>query len=173
MIARTLTQIGGYLKVDNVAILLATEQIKKVKAKYFRGVNFKDMNLLREIFTEDVHVDVMGGTTDPVTGINAVPEATAHVQDGLSAVIESYAAGTAKIKSVHHGFMPEIDIIDEHNAKGIWPMFDTLRFHTVLMVELTGFGHYHETYKCVDGKWKIHTLRLTRLRVDCKLASKS
>ena len=162
----------GVLTVDNVAILLAIEQIKNLKAKYFRGVDFKDMNLLRQVFAEDVRVDVVGATTDPLTGINAVPEATGQVLNGLDAVINSYAAGTAMMQSVHHGFMPEIDIIDERNAKAIWPMFDTLRFPAGPIAELNGFGHYHETYRCVEGKWKIHTLRLTRLRVDFKLGPK-
>jgi hypothetical protein len=31
---------------------------------------------------------------------------------------------------------------------------------------LHGWGHYHETFEKIDGKWLIKTLRLTRLRVD-------
>jgi hypothetical protein len=29
-----------------------------------------------------------------------------------------------------------------------------------------GYGHYHETYEKVDGRWRIKTITLTRLRVD-------
>ena len=29
-----------------------------------------------------------------------------------------------------------------------------------------GFGRYRETYREVDGQWRIATLDLTRLRVD-------
>ena len=31
---------------------------------------------------------------------------------------------------------------------------------------MRGFGHYRETYRKVDGQWRIATLDLTRLRVD-------
>jgi hypothetical protein len=31
---------------------------------------------------------------------------------------------------------------------------------------LHGWGHYHETYRQVEGEWLIATLRLTRLRRD-------
>lgn len=32
--------------------------------------------------------------------------------------------------------------------------------------EMRGYGHYHETYRRIDGEWRIATLRLTRLAVD-------
>ena len=31
---------------------------------------------------------------------------------------------------------------------------------------LTGYGHYHETYRIEDGAWRIATLTLTRLKLD-------
>ena len=37
-------------------------------------------------------------------------------------------------------------------------------------VTLYGYGHYHETYEKVDGRWYIKTLKLTRIRVDAELA---
>jgi hypothetical protein len=30
---------------------------------------------------------------------------------------------------------------------------------------LHAFGHYRETYRKIDGKWKITSLHVTRLRV--------
>ena len=36
--------------------------------------------------------------------------------------------------------------------------------------ELHGFGHYHETYEKADGRWRIKTMTLTRLRMDFKEA---
>jgi hypothetical protein len=29
-----------------------------------------------------------------------------------------------------------------------------------------GYGHYHETYEKVDGRWRIKSSKLTRLRED-------
>lgn len=33
-------------------------------------------------------------------------------------------------------------------------------------VNLRGYGHYHETYRKVDGRWLIAESTLTRLRED-------
>jgi hypothetical protein len=33
-------------------------------------------------------------------------------------------------------------------------------------VNLVGYGHYHETYECIDGRWLIKSSKLTRLRED-------
>jgi hypothetical protein len=43
-------------------------------------------------------------------------------------------------------------------------MEDMLRFADGS--ELHAYGHYHETYEKVDGRWRIKTLTLTRLRQD-------
>ncbi|MEV5503300.1 nuclear transport factor 2 family protein [Nonomuraea fuscirosea] len=31
---------------------------------------------------------------------------------------------------------------------------------------MRGYGHYHERYRRVDGRWRIQTMTLTRLRID-------
>ena len=31
---------------------------------------------------------------------------------------------------------------------------------------MIGYGHYHETYEKIGGKWLIKTIRLTRLRIE-------
>src|SRR5882757_1542358 len=67
--------------------------------------------------------------------------------------------------SVHHAHMPEIEITSPTTAKAIWAMQDFLKFQGDL--ELVGSGHYHEGYeKQADGKWRLKTYKLTRLRVD-------
>ena len=63
--------------------------------------------------------------------------------------------------------MPEIEITSPTTAKGIWAMEDVLRWpEGAPMKTLQGYGHYHETYERVDGRWLIKSLRLSRLRVD-------
>ncbi len=31
---------------------------------------------------------------------------------------------------------------------------------------LHGFGHYHETYVRLDGRWRIRTIRPSRLHIE-------
>ena len=56
-------------------------------------------------------------------------------------------------------------------ARGIWAMEDLI-FHDTSaepgapFALMHGYGHYHETYRKVEGHWRIATLDQTRLRVD-------
>lgn len=70
---------------------------------------------------------------------------------------------------MHHGHCPEIEITSDRTATGIWAMEDMLRWGPESNTPgqaLHGFGHYHETYSKVNGRWIIQTMKLTRLRVD-------
>lgn len=148
--------------------LLAIEEIKKLKARYFRAVDTKDIELFRSVFVEDVICDFRGSATDPATGINYAPEATAEAHTSVKTVLDGAEAFFSTVISVHHGHMPEIEIIGTDTAKGIWAMVDLLQFTTPGSPAkgMDGYGHYHETYVKLGGEWKIKTLKLTRLRLD-------
>jgi len=152
--------------MDDIAVLRAIEQIKVLKARYFRGIDLKDWDLIRSVFADDVECDFRGAATDPATGFNPVPEATGSIILGIEDTVAAFEASGAHFRSVHHGHMPEIEILSDTTARAIWAMFDTLRFAAGPIAEITAYGHYHETYEKIGGDWKIKTIRLTRLRVD-------
>jgi hypothetical protein len=154
--------------MDGITKLLAVEEIRQLKSKYFRGIDQKDRNLLLEIFADDVSLDYRGATTDPRTGVNALPITTASVLRGRESCVQAIMeVVTGGLVSVHHGGVGEITIVSEDKAEAIWPMFDLLRFPPVGPVgEMVGYGYYFESYERVGGNWKLKTLRLTRLRVD-------
>jgi len=153
--------------MDELDRLTAIEAIRKVKARYFRGLDEQDEALLREVFADDVELDYRGSTTDPVTGINAAAEATSTVLRGGEHCARLVVETMQGIVSVHHASEPEIEIADETHASGIWPMVDRLRFPAgAPFREMVGYGHYRETYIKERGIWRIRTLRLTRLRID-------
>ena len=63
--------------------------------------------------------------------------------------------------------MPEIELTSTITARGVWAMEDLIWWpEGSRRKTLHGFGHYHETYEKIDGRWLIKTLRLTRLRMD-------
>ena len=151
--------------MDDLARLIAIEEIKTIKGKYFRAVDFKDEGGLRDVFADDVDLNYEGACTDPITGINYVPDGSGA--KGAANGAEMIVTVMKDMVSVHHASVPEIEITSETTAKGIWPMVDRLVFTgDAPLKELIGYGHYYETYEKVDGAWKIKTLRLTRLRVD-------
>jgi hypothetical protein len=161
--------------VDNTAKLLAIEEIKKLKAAYFRTMDTKAWDEYRSLFVEDALIDTTEAFTPldahgqpiepdlPVTkpdssllmrGLDTFMAAQHHFLDGMS--------------TVHHGHTPEIEVISEHEATGIWAMEDKLRWPAGKgrMREMHGYGHYREKYVKVDGRWKIAELKLTRIRID-------
>ena len=137
--------------MDDIERLVAIQEIKQVKAKYFWGLDHKDWEFWRrEVWAPDARLIVPEANRDEV---------------GIDAVIAYVSNSTADQVSVHHGHMPDIEITSDTTATGIWAMEDKLIWRDGS--RLHGFGHYHETYrKEADGEWRIATLDLTRLRLD-------
>jgi hypothetical protein len=152
--------------VTEVEKLAAIEAIKQVKARYFRFGDTKDLVAMRELFAPDCTVDLSGSTTDPATGQDLFPAVGSQVLRGVDAVMEAYGAGP-DLRTVHHGYIPEIEITSDATATAVFPMTDRLFFPEAAPVAgMIGYGHYHETYEKIGGKWLIKTIRLTRLRVE-------
>ena len=156
--------------MNNIEALYEIEQIKKLRARYFRGADTKNWPLLESVFAPDIVFDIRGVTTDPRTGINVVPSVSEDVLVGSKNVVEAIRQGIDGVATVHHGHMPEIEITGATTAKGIWSMEDVLKWPAGSPIEsMHGFGHYDETYEKIDGEWKIKTLKITRLMLDIVL----
>jgi hypothetical protein len=125
------------------------EEIKKLKARYFRFLDTKDWRGYRQLFTNDVVVDL----TDPGN----------QLWDGIDTYME-YVLSLTIARSVHHGHMPEIELTSATTATGIWSMEDRVRWMDGY--DTHGFGHYFETYEKVDDRWRIKTMKLAYLRID-------
>ena len=162
---------GAFLSLNGVGIVTRQEPcnhieaIRTLKARYFRGMDTKDEALFRSVFAPDIRLDARGSTTDPTTGFNPFDGVTGGVIEGVDNLVSQVFANLPDM-SVHQGYMPEIEIVDEDQATGIWAMSDLLRWRAGPLVEMRGNGHYHETYRRIDGVWKIGTSRLTRLYLD-------
>jgi len=128
----------------------ALEAIKQLKARYFRTMDTKDWDGMREVFADDVVMDTTSSGGGVVRGAD---EFMAFLSKTLQDVV-----------TVHHGHMPEIELTSPTTATGVWAMEDLLKWPNG--AELRGYGHYHETYTSIDGAWRIQSSRLTRLRMD-------
>ena len=135
------------MKYDT-ADMLAIENIKKLKARYFRTMDTKDWQGLHDCFTEDLVADFRDA---PGIYTQGREEYMRHLTDILQAA-----------STVHHGHCPEIELIDASKATGIWAMEDRVKLPGL---SLQGWGHYHETYRKEHGQWRIATTRLSRLRL--------
>jgi len=142
--------------------LAAIEDIRQLKARYWRAVDTKDAALLRAVFTDDATTDFRD---------EGPPGANDHLlmqdPDGFSALLISMLAG---VVTAHHGFTPEITVHSADTASGIWPMQDFLwvedEASPLPFRRLRGFGHYHDRYVRTAEGWRIAFTRLERLRIE-------
>ncbi|TDK23913.1 hypothetical protein E2F48_14030 [Arthrobacter crusticola] len=71
------------------------------------------------------------------------------------------------LRTVHQVHAPEITVLTEDSASGIWAVADRLSFPPGAPLSvLQGYGHYQEKYARVGGRWVITDLRLTRLLLE-------
>jgi uncharacterized protein (TIGR02246 family) len=127
------------------------EEIKKLKARYFRCLDTKDWDGYRDVFTDDVTLDL------------PTPDGSRGTQQGID-IFMDYVRALTIIQSVHHGHMPEIELTSPDTATGIWAMEDHVQFSEGY--ESHGYGHYHETYEKADDRWRIKAMKLSYLRMD-------
>lgn len=139
--------------MDPLQRLSALEDIRMLKARYFRFVDTKDYDSLRTLFAPGCTLHFPESNHGPLP-----------LDEALELIVTSFA----DVTSVHHGHMPEINILSAATASAIWPMEDQLfwpesSLNPHGLYRLHGAGHYHETYVRTERGWLIHTLKLTRL----------
>jgi hypothetical protein len=145
-------------EVEPVRRLEIIEAVRVTKARYFRAIDQQRWDLFAELFTEDVHVDVSDDMAamglDPARGITV----------GRERFVRNVARTLEGVSTVHHGHMPEIEVVAPDRAAAIFAMFDRLEFPDGRVQ--TGYGHYDEEYRLDGGAWRIARMKLTRLRID-------
>jgi SnoaL-like domain len=142
--------------------LVAIDEIRRLKASYFRFMDTKDWGAFAELFAADATMDVSGEMrADP---------ADDGIIRGRAAIAVFVRTAIDHVTTVHHGHTPEIDVVSPTEATGVWAMEDHLRWPEPSPIRaLHGYGHYHETYLKRDGRWLIASTKLTRLRVDVEM----
>ena len=132
--------------------LVAIEDIKNVKARYFRCVDFHHWDEFAELFTDDFEIDFAESTSNPTSREEFVASVKRHFERSTL--------------SVHHGHLPEINVHDDSHATAIWPMFDLVEMPPGSGYEShTGYGNYTEEYRrCEDGRWRIAKSQLSRIK---------
>ncbi len=126
------------------------EAIRQLKARYFRTMDTKDWDGMRQVFTDDVVIDTSEAGGAVITGAE---EFMAFLKDALGGAV-----------TVHQGHMPEIEVTSATTATGIWALNDIVIWPNGL--RLDGYGHYDETYEKEAGGWRIKSSKLTRLHTD-------
>ena len=130
--------------------LMDIEAIKQLKHAYFRCIDTANFVELKELFHEDVSVHFVGGTYE-------------WKLQGRAEYLESIRKSFHREAVGHHnGHHPEIQILSETEATGIWYLADNMwimshKFFT------TGTALYWDRYVKADGKWSIIDTKYERI----------
>jgi hypothetical protein len=146
--------------VSDLERLVAVEDIRRLKARYFRCIDTRDWPGFTACFAPDAIMDVSGEPERLIKDERGVYRGAA----AIGAWGERAATG---IQTRHHILMPEIDVTSALSASGIWAIEDRFWWpeggpHRTLH----GLGYEYETYRKVSGEWKIQTSRFQRLRTE-------
>ncbi len=117
------------------------EAIKRLKYKYFRCLDLKLWDEMRECFVEDAS-SAYGDGKFSFQGREQI----------LKFLIDAMNRPTAL--SMHHGHHPEIEFTSDTTAVGVWAFADVFIDLDAGMT-IRGGAFYHDEYVKVDGRWKI------------------
>jgi len=141
--------------MDDIERLTAIEEIRRLKARYFRCLDTKDWDGFRDVFASDAEMDMRAEAGD-----RGLVHGSQDIADFVRGVVGDVQTGQL-------GDMGEIELTSTTTATGIWAMEDLLRWPAGGPYgSMHGWGHYHETYAKQADAWRIQTLTLTRLRLD-------
>jgi hypothetical protein len=157
--------------MDQLERLVAIEAIKNVKARYWYCMDTKDWAGLRDVFTDDAVFDMRGERAFARgESLDGLPPALEAAEAGNSMVIVGAGVIASFLQTVvefwttvHHGHAPIIDVTESDRGTAIWPLFDYIDDGQRAM---KGYGHYHDEYRKIDGRWLISSVSLTRIRTD-------
>jgi SnoaL-like domain len=130
-------------------------EIQLLKARYLRYMDTKQWDEWRQLFTEDLeyYIDVSWRPESTTPTFKGADELLAYMSKSLPSKI-----------TVHQCHMPEIEFVDENTATGVWALFSWTD-EPSRNFAVKNYGHYHERYvRGDDGKWRIASIHLTRLR---------
>ena len=136
------------MDVTDLGRLLAIEDIKRLKSRYFRYVDQKDWTAWRALFGDDGHFEIGAGSFD-----------------GADAFVANVREFLKDATTFHHGHMPEIDVLGPDEATGLWALYDVVEPPAESGVSpFYGYARYWERYERRGGEWKIVSMRIERLR---------
>ena len=129
--------------------LKITENVRSVKARYFRFTDSKSWSELATIFCKEAS---LGGVEGPSF-------------TGVDNIVELIRRGTDRVTTVHHGHCHEVWVDSPTQARGVIAFEDLGFSKKTDELVMHGYGHYHETYRKLDGEWLFATIHLRRLRL--------
>jgi hypothetical protein len=117
------------------------EAIKQLKARYFRALDSKDWELMKSCLANNCTAKYDGGK---------------YSFNGREHIVQFFSSymGNPKLIFMHHGHHPEITLLNDTEASGIWYLQDIV-INLENNTTLRGAGFYHDRYQLENNHWKI------------------
>jgi SnoaL-like protein len=136
---------------QRLELLEDLEQIKRLKARYFRCVDEKRWDEIVDLFTPDARIaatSAAGSNPDSfLTSLRRLGE------DGVS--------------TFHGGHMPEIDVRSDGTASGGCAMSFYLEWRAGgRRTGVQGFRRYEDEFRKDDGRWRISQMVIAAVAAD-------
>lgn len=124
--------------------LLEIEAIRQLKYRYFRFLDLKRWDDLRELFVEEATSSYASGR---------------YAFEGRDAILDflRQALDRPTMITAHHGHHPEIELMGDDRARGTWA-FEDVVIDTQHGITIRGAAFYEDEYVKRDGAWRFrHT----------------
>jgi len=140
-----ITTAGAAGEDRGLEALIARDEIGRLKYRYARACDSKDLGAVRACFSDgtvDIDVGALGRFDDADDFTRAFAEVSLLEEDGRPAVFE-----------MHHVHHPSIEVNGER-ATGNWTLsYRCVNLITAMQIEST--GEYQDEYVRQDGEWRI------------------
>ncbi len=131
---------------ERLKILEAKDGAREAMYRYWRALDYKEWDELRDSFAEDAEAD-WGGTWQA---------------KGRQGIFDFLHANESRsdLRLSHFGHNPEITVSSETEATGIFKLEDWVTIGGATVMK--GFGQYRMRFvRQDDGVWRIKTLKLS------------
>lgn len=118
------------------------EEIRQLKARYFRCIDTGNEAELADCFTEDVTIDLRGG------GYRLQVSGREDMVDFIGSSFNS------DIVAMHHGHTPEISFTGPDEARGTWYLQDRF-IDPVREADTIGTSLYYDLYRRTPDGWRV------------------
>ncbi|WP_167760364.1 nuclear transport factor 2 family protein [Paraburkholderia pallida] len=150
-------------KVEVIEMSLPVEEIEEIrqrKAQYCRYLDTKKFDEWENLFIPDASVTFYNVDGSPQYHFSSIAELSSVTRNGF-----------ASAQTIHQLHNSEIELKSDTEAHAIWSMEDLQIFpaegrnptNTV-----HGYGFYHDTWKLIDGEWKLAVMELRRIVLDVR-----
>jgi hypothetical protein len=150
------TSIGAEAMLDPLQRLVEIAAIERLKARYLYFVDYHDWAEWVTLLTPDATFQFDAAVS--TGGRDGQPSAVLPGSEAIANFLRTY---TREVEHVHQAHTPLIDFTSDTEARGVWGL-ETLADAPEELRH--SYGHYHETYRKVDGEWKFSSIYVTWTR---------